>query len=325
MSFVVQIQKTGGPEVLEWVRSPPGEPGPGEVCLRQTVIGVNFIDIYFRRGLYPLPKLPCGLGMEAAGVVEALGQNVTGLQVGDRVAYATPLPGAYAQRRVMSADRLVRLPEDIPDDTAAAMMLRGMTVHYLLRRTWPVARGQYVLVHAAAGGVGLMLCQWARYLGAEVIGVVGSPEKADLATAYGANHVIVGTREGFVDRVMEITDERGVDVVYDSVGRDTFMGSLDCLRPLGMMVSFGNASGPVPPVDPAMLAGKGSLFFTRPSLFHYIAAREDLEWAAAELFEMVRSGVVTVPIHQRYPLQEIARAHEDMETRRTTGSSILLP
>ncbi|MFW5453456.1 quinone oxidoreductase family protein [Thioalkalivibrio sulfidiphilus] len=325
MTHAIRIHETGGPEVMRWESIEVGEPGPGEVRLRQTAVGLNFIDVYFRTGLYPLPSLPGGLGMEAAGVVEDVGEGVTTLKEGDRVAYATPPPGAYAEARIMPAARLVKLPDNIEERTAAAMMLRGMTAHYLLRRIHRVEPGDTVLIHAAAGGVGLIACQWARHLGATVIGTVGTDAKAEIARAHGCEHPIVYTREDFVARVREITGGKGVDAVYDSVGKETFMGSLDCLRPLGMMVTFGNASGPVPAFEPALLAKKGSLFLTRPTLFHYTSTPEDLNWAAGDLFEVVGSGAVKIEINQTYALKDAAQAHRDLEGRKTTGSTVLLP
>jgi NADPH:quinone reductase len=325
MTHAIRIHETGGPEVMRWESIEVGEPGPGEVRLRQTAVGLNFIDVYFRTGLYPLPSLPGVLGMEAAGVVEAVGEGVTTLSVGDRVAYATPPPGAYAEARIMPAARLVKLPDNIEEKTAAAMMLRGMTAHYLLRRIHRVEPGDRILIHAAAGGVGLIACQWAKHLGATVIGTVGSDEKAEIARAHGCDHPIVYTREDFVARVREITDGEGVAAVYDSVGKDTFMGSLDCLRPRGMMVTFGNASGPVPPFEPILLSRKGSLFLTRPTLFHYTSTPEDLAWASGDLFEVVGSGAVRIEINQTYALRDAAQAHRDLEARKTTGSSVLLP
>ncbi|MER2584169.1 MAG: quinone oxidoreductase, partial [Candidatus Competibacter sp.] len=288
-------------------------------------VGLNYIDVYHRTGLYPLPSLPWTLGMEGAGQVEAVGEGVTEFKVGDRVAYASPPVGAYAEVRLVPADRVVALPDTIDDRTAAAMMLQGMTAQYLLRRTYRVRPGDAILLHAAAGGVGLIASQWARDLGATVIGTVGSDDKAELARAHGCHHVIVYSRENFAERVREITGGQGVAVVYDSVGQATFMGSLDCLRPLGTMVSFGNASGPVPPFEPGILAAKGSLFLTRPSLMHYTAKRADLVASAAELFEVVGNGVVKIEVRQTYPLAETAQAHRDLEARQTTGSTVLLP
>jgi len=325
MSKAIRIHEYGGPEVLRWEEVEVGEPGPGQLRVRQAAVGLNYIDVYHRTGLYPLPSLPWTLGMEGAGQVEAVGEGVAEFKVGDRVAYASPPVGAYAEVRLMPADRVVALPDAIDDRTAAAMMLQGMTAQYLLRRTYLVQAGDTILLHAAAGGVGLIASQWARHLGATVIGTVGSDEKAELARAHGCHHVIVYSRENFVERVREITDGQGVAVVYDSVGQATFMGSLDCLRPLGMMVSFGNASGAVPPFEPGILAAKGSLFLTRPSLMHYTAKRADLLASAAELFDVVAGGAVRIEVRQTYPLAETARAHRDLETRQTTGSTVLLP
>jgi len=325
MPKAIRIHEHGGPEVLRWEEVEVGEPGPGQLRVRHGAVGLNYIDVYHRTGLYPLPSLPWTLGMEGAGRVEAVGEGVTEFKPGDRIAYASPPVGAYAEVRLMPADRVVALPDAIDDRTAAAMMLQGMTAQYLLRRTYRVQPGDAILLHAAAGGVGLIASQWARHLGATVIGTVGSEEKAELARAHGCHHTILYNRENFVERVREITGGQGVVVVYDSVGKDTFMGSLDCLRPLGMMVSFGNASGPVPPFEPAILAAKGSLFFTRPTLMTYTAQRADLLASAAELFGVVSSGAVRIEVRQTYPLAETARAHRDLEARQTTGSTVLLP
>ena len=320
---VIRIHATGGPEVLRHEQIEVGNPGPGEVLLRQTAIGLNYIDTYHRTGLYPL-ELPAVLGREAAGVVEEIGEGVTDLAPGDRVAYPMG-PGSYAEEAVISADRLLLLPDGIEDTQAAAMMLKGITAHYLLRRTFRVEPGQTILFHAAAGGVGLIACQWAKALGATVIGTVGTAEKAELAAAHGCDHPIVYTTESFVDRVKELTDGRGVPVVYDSVGKDTFEGSLDCLAPLGLMVSYGNASGPVPPFSILTLSAKGSLFLTRPTLATFIARREDLLSAGRELFDVVIRGAVKVEVNQTYPLEEAATAHRDLESRKTTGSTVLIP
>ncbi len=320
----IRIKRTGGPEVLEYVDVEVGEPGPGEARVRHHAIGINFIDVYFRTGLYPQP-LPAGAGMEGAGVVEAVGEGVTEVKVGDRVAYAGRPNGAYAQARIMPSSLLLRLPDNIDFETGAAMMLQGLTVQYLLNRTYKVKAGDTILFHAAGGGVGLIACQWARAMGASLIGTVGSDEKGKLALAAGASHVINYNSENFVERVKELTGGAKVPVVYDSIGADTFIGSLDCLQPLGTMVSFGSASGPVPPFSLQELASRGSLFITRPTLFSYAAKRADLEAMAADLFEMVASGKVKIDINQRYPLAEAARAHEELEARKTTGSSILLP
>jgi NADPH2:quinone reductase len=325
MPKAIRIHEYGGPEVLRWEDVEVGDPGPGQLRIRHGAIGLNYIDVYHRTGLYPLPSLPWTLGMEGAGRVEAVGEGVAEFQVGDRVAYASPPVGAYAEVRLIPADRVVALPTAIDDQTAAAMMLQGMTAQYLLRRTYRVQPGDAVLLHAAAGGVGLIASQWARQLGALVIGAVGSDEKAEIARAHGCHHAIVYTRENFVERVREITNGQGVAVVYDSVGQETFMGSLDCLRPLGMMVSFGNASGPVPAFEPGLLAAKGSLFLTRPSLMHYTAQRRDLVASAAELFDVVATGAVKIEVRQTYPLAETAQAHRDLEARKTTGSTVLLP
>ncbi|MBT9518406.1 MAG: quinone oxidoreductase [Methyloversatilis discipulorum] len=323
--FAVRMHRTGGPEVLQYEAVEPGAPGPGEARVRQHAVGVNFIDIYHRSGLYPVP-LPSGLGQEAAGVVEAVGAGVSEVAVGDRVAYAGGPLGAYATARNIAADRLVRLPDGISVDTAAALMLKGLTAHYLLRRTCRVEAGDAVLIHAAAGGVGLIACQWARALGATVIGTVSTPDKAALAQANGCEHVLTGVVPADLPaQVRALTGGRGVRVVYDGIGRDTFMASLDCLQPMGMMVSYGNASGPVAPFEPGMLAQKGSLFLTRPTLFHYIAARADLVAAAGELFARVLDGTLQINIQQRHALADCARAHEALAARRTTGSTILLP
>ena len=325
MTHAIRIHETGGPEVLTWEAVEVGAPGPGEVRLEQKAVGLNFIDVYHRTGLYPLPALPTAIGMEAAGQVEQVGEGVTDLKPGDRVAYAAPPPGAYAEARIMPADRLVKLPDDISDLQAAAMMLQGMTVQYLIRRTFRVNKGDTVLFHAAAGGVGLIACQWLKHLGATVIGTVGSDEKAELARAHGCDHAINYRTENFVERVREITDGAGVPVVYDSVGKDTFEGSLDCLAPLGMFVGFGNASGPVPPFNMGVLAQKGSLFLTRPTLMTYTAKREDLVASANDLFDVVLSDAIKIEINQTYPLAETAQAHRDLEARKTTGSTVLLP
>ncbi len=322
MTSAIRIHETGGPEVLKWEEVTVGEPGPGEVRVRHTAVGLNYIDVYFRTGMYPA-KPPFTPGLEASGVVEALGDGVTDVQVGDRIAYAAPPPGAYSEARLMPADRVVKLPDGIGDELAAAMMLKGMTAHYLLRRTYRVERGDTILFHAAAGGVGLIACQWAKSLGATVIGTVGSDEKAELAAAHGCDYPIVYTRENFVERVKSITDGAGVPVVYDSVGKDTFMNSMDCIRPLGTMVLFGASSGPVAPFDPGQLAAKGSLFLTRPTLMTYTAKRDDLVAAAQELFQVVESGAVKLEINQRFPLENAAEAHRALEARKTTGSTIL--
>lgn len=323
MTHAILIHKPGGPEEMCWEEVQVGAPGPGQVRLNQTAIGLNYIDCYHRSGLYPL-EMPAGIGMEAAGTVEAVGDGVTELSVGDRVAYACPPPGSYAQVRNIAAATVVKLPDSIDDETAAAMMLQGMTVQYLIRSTYRVQAGETVLFHAAAGGVGLIACQWLKQLGVTVIGTVGSEAKAELAKAHGCDHTILYTQENFVDRVRDITDGAGVPVVYDSVGADTYPGSLDCLAPRGMMVSFGNASGPITNFDPGLLAAKGSLFFTRPTLMTYTASREDLVASANDLFEAVDKGV-KIEIHQRYALKDAEQAHRDLEGRKTTGSTIFLP
>lgn len=325
MAKAVRIHQQGGPEQLRYDDVEVPDPGTGEVRLKQTAIGLNYIDVYHRSGLYPIADLPAVIGLEAAGVVESVGQGVTDFAPGDRVAYANPPLGAYATERVMPAHRLIKLPDAIDDRQAAAMMLQGMTVQYLLRRTYTVREGDMVLFHAAAGGVGLIACQWLKALGAITIGTVGSAEKAALATANGCHHVINYREENFVEKVREITGGKGVKVVYDSIGRDTFEGSLDCLQPLGMMVTFGNATGPIENFNPGLLAQKGSLFVTRPTLMTYTAAREDMLVMAGELFAMVESGAVRITVNQEYPLAEAAKAHRDLEARRTTGSTVLMP
>ena len=325
MTHAIRLYENGGPEVLKWEEVELGDPGPGQVRLRHGAVGLNFIDVYFRTGLYPLPQVPGGIGLEGAGVIEAVGDDVEGFAEGDRVAYAGPPPGAYAEARIMPAAKLVKLPESISDQQAAAMMLQGMTVQYLIRRTYRVQAGDTVLFQAAAGGVGLIACQWLKHLGATVIGTVGSDEKAELAKAHGCEHPINYRTENFVERVREITDGAGVPVVYDSIGKDTFEGSLDCLAPFGMFVGFGNASGKIPPFDMGILAPKGSLFVTRPTLMTYTAKHHDMLASANELFDVVLSGDVKIEINQSYPLAEAARAHGDLEARKTTGSTILLP
>ncbi|PHS78714.1 MAG: quinone oxidoreductase [Rhodospirillaceae bacterium] len=325
MSKAIRIDAYGGPEVMKLVDVDVASPGPGEVLIKQDACGLNFIDVYMRTGLYALPELPSGLGKEAAGTVQAVGEGVTDLSVGDRVAYVSAPIGAYAEARVIAAEHLVKLPDTISNKTAAAMMLKGLTAQYLLRRTYTVKAGDTILMHAAAGGVGLIVCQWAKHLGATVIGTVGSQEKAELARAHGCDHTILYREENFKDRVQEITSGKGVNVVYDSIGKDTFMDSLDCLKPLGMMVTFGNASGPVDPFSPGILAAKGSLFVTRPSLFAYIAEREDLVSMSNDLFEVVSSGVVKIEIHQEFALADVGEAHTALESRKTTGSTILIP
>jgi NADPH2:quinone reductase len=323
MSKAICFKEFGGPEVLRWTDVDVPDPGPGEVRIRHQAIGVNFIDVYQRTGLYKVP-LPATAGNEGAGVVEAVGEGVASLKAGDRVAYAVRI-GAYSEARVMPADRLCLLPDGVSFDQAAAMMLKGLTVQYLIRRTYRVKAGETVLFHAAAGGVGTIACQWLKALGAKVIGTAGSTEKCELALKNGADVCINYRRENIVERVREITNGEGVPVVYDSVGKDTFESSLKCLRPYGLLASFGNASGPVPPVDLGILSQLGSLYVTRPSLVTHTAKPADLAEMAAELFEAVTSGKVRIDIHQRYPLKDAAQAHRDLEARRTTGSSILLP
>ena len=325
MSNAIRIYETGGPEVMRWEADDPGNPQAGEAVVRHEAVGLNFIDVYHRTGIYPLPELPAVPGMEGAGVVEAVGEGVSEVAVGDRVAYAGIPPGAYAEVRRIPAHRLVQLPNEISFQQGAAMMLQGMTARYLLRGCYDVKAGDTALIHAAAGGVGLIACQWAHHLGATVIGTVGSREKAELAKAHGCHHPILYNQEDFAERTREITGGKGVDVVYDSVGQATFMKSLDCLRPMGMMVSFGQASGLVPPFDPGLLAAKGSLFLTRPSLMAYTAERDALLEHARDLFDVVGNRAVKIEIKQTYPLAEAARAHQDLEARKTTGSTVLLP
>ena len=323
----IEIEDFGEPEVLQLVELPVGEPGPGEIRIRHHACGLNFIDVYHRTGLYP-NALPLTLGIEGAGIVEAVGVGVTHLQVGDRAAYASQPPGAYSEARVMPAKCVVRLPDAIAFDTAAAMMLKGLTAQYLLKKTLPqggLHPGDFVLFHAAAGGVGLIACEWARALGLQLIGTAGSDAKCQLAREHGAAHAINYAKEDFVARVKEITGGKGVKVVYDSIGKDTFERSLDCLRPFGLMASFGAASGPVPPFAISMLGPKGSLYVTRQTIFTHIATRESTQAMADELFEVVQSGAVKIRIDQRYPLADAARAHRDLEARKTTGSSVLIP
>lgn len=324
MTHAIRIHGTGGPEVLTWEAVEVGEPGPGEVRIRQTAIGLNYIDTYHRSGLYKLAVLPAVIGMEGAGRVEAVGPGVSEFKVGDRVAYGTAL-GAYAEARVIAADRLVKLPDSISDATAASIMLQGMTVRYLLRETYPCSADTVMLFHAAAGGVGLIACQWAKAIGATMIGTVGSDEKAALAKAAGCTHVINYRTEDYVARVREITGGAMCDVVYDGVGKDTFPSSLDCLKPKGLWVSFGNASGPVPAFDMALLSAKGSLFATRPTLMTYTARREDLVANAADLFSMIEKGAIKVEPSRSYALRDAAQAHRDLEARLTTGSIVLIP
>ncbi len=325
MPQAICIHETGGPEVLRWESFDPGAPGTGEVRVRHEAVGLNFIDIYHRTGLYPLPSLPAVIGMEGAGIVEETGEKVTEFQTGDRVAYAAAPPGAYAEVRCIPSHRLVKLPDTISSEQAAAMMLQGMTARYLIRRCYDVGPGVTLLIHAAAGGVGSIVCQWAKHLGATIIGTVGTAEKAERVRALGCDHPIRYTQEDFAARVKEITGGNGVDVVYDSVGQATFASSLDCLRPMGLMVSFGQSSGSVPPLDLGVLGAKGSLFLTRPSLMTYTAKREELSAHAADLFEVVGNGTVKVEITRTYPLKEAAQAHRDLESRQTTGSIVLIP
>ena len=324
MTSAVRIHGYGGPDVMVWEAVPSSEPAAGEVLVRHTAIGLNYIDVYFRTGLYKTPQLPATLGMEAAGVVTALGEGVITLSVGDRVAYAAGPIGAYSTERSIAADRIVKLPSGINDQTAAAMMLQGLTAYYLLHRTYAVHPGETILVHAAAGGVGLILCQWAKVLGVRVIGVVSTAAKAELALAHGAAEIIIG-HQTLAEDVKRLTAGAMVSVVYDSIGKDTFSASIDCLRPLGMMISYGNASGPAPPVDLGMLNAKGSLFITRPSLATYTAKRVDLEQAARALFKVVETGDVKIRIQQTFPLSNAADAHRALEGRATTGSTIMVP
>ena len=322
MSQAVRIRQLGGPEVLRWEDVDVGNPEAGQALIRQTAAGLNYIDTYHRTGLYPVASLPVVLGMEGAGVVEAVGQGVREVSVGDRVAYCMAI-GGYAERRLVQARVLVRLPDGISDEQGAAMMLKGCTAQYLLRRTYIVKPGETILIHAAAGGVGLIACQWAKYLGATVIGTVGSPDKAVIAKAHGCDHTIDYKTEHFVERVQEITNGAGVPVVYDSVGKDTFTASLDCLRLRGLMVSFGQSSGVIPPFSPGVLATKGSLFLTRPTLANYTSTREELVATANQLFDVVLKGAVKIEVNQTYPLNQTAQAHRDLEARKTTGSTVL--
>jgi NADPH2:quinone reductase len=325
MTKAIRVHEHGGPEVLTYEDVDVAEPGPGEVRIRHTAIGLNFLDCYFRSGLYPAPNgLPLIPGNEAAGAVVAVGAGVDGLAAGDRIAYAGPI-GAYAGERVIAADRIVKVPDAIADEQAAAMMLKGMTAEYLLRRTFKVKPGDTILFHAAAGGVGLILGQWAKHIGATVIGTAGSSDKVELAKAHGYDHVIDYSKDNFVEAVKDITGGRKCDVVYDAVGKDTFEGSLDCVRPLGMIVSFGQSSGAIPPFNIGILSQKGSLFLTRPTLFTYIAKRDDLVQSANALFDVVSSGAVSIEVNQHYPLADAGKAHSDLEARRTTGATVLVP
>ncbi|RVT99486.1 quinone oxidoreductase [Rhodovarius crocodyli] len=324
MTYAIRIHEYGGPEVMKWEELPKPEPKPGEARVKHEAVGLNYIDVYFRNGLYKVPQLPAIIGMEGAGVVDAVGAGVTDVAVGDRVAYASGPIGAYAEMRCIKADRLVKLPDSISADTAAAMMLQGMTAQFLINSCFPVKAGQTIVLHAAAGGVGLILLQWAKYLGATVIGTVSTPEKAELAKSFGADHIVLA-HEDLPAAVKKITGGAGVPVVYDSIGRDTFMASLDCLAPRGTMVSFGNASGPVTGVDLGILSAKGSLYVTRPTMNTYTASREDLVHCATSLFDVVAKGAVKININQRYALKDAGQAHSDLEARKTTGSTILLP
>ena len=324
MSKSIRIHETGGPEVLKWEDVEVPAPGEGEIRVRHTAIGLNFIDIYQRSGLYPL-ELPLTLGVEAAGVVEEIGTGIDNFELGQRITYSGGQMGAYAEERTMNAAAAIALPDNIDDQTAAAMMLKGMTAHMLMFRVYPVNAGDTVLIHAASGGVGTIMCQWAKHLGATVIGTVGSDEKAEHAKAHGCDHPIVYTRENFTDRVLEITDGAKLPVVYDSIGKDTFEGSLDCLRNFGVLASFGNASGPIPDFSPLVLMQKGSLSLTRPTLFNHVGNRADLETAANALFEVVGGGQLKIEVNQTYPLKDVAQAHQDLAARKTTGSTVFIP
>ena len=323
MAHAIRIHETGGPEVMKWEQVDIGDPGEGQVRLKQTAAGLNYIDVYFRTGTYPQETMPFTPGMEGAGEVVAVGAGVSHVKPGDRVAYAGAL-GSYADERLAPADRMIKLPESIDDQTGAAMMLKGMTAAYLLRRTFNVGPETTLLYHAAAGGVGLIVCQWAKHLGATIIGTVGSDEKAELAKAHGCTHTINYKTEDFVERVKEITDGQGCDVVYDSIGKDTFPASLDCVKHFGLWATFGQSSGPLPDINMGMLAQKGSLYATRPTLFTHIAARADLEDLAGSLMELVSGGQVKIEVNQTYPLSEAEQAHRDLEGRKTTGSTVLL-
>ncbi len=324
MAKAIRVHQYGGPEAMVYEDIPTPEPGPGQIRVRQTAIGVNFIDIYFRSGLYKAASLPFTLGKEGAGVVDALGEGVTDFRVGERVAYAGAV-GTYAEEVVVDTKGVVHVPDAVPDETAAAMMLKGLTAHYLLRLTYRVQPGDTILFHAAAGGVGLIATQWAKHLGATVIGTVGTPEKAELAKAHGCDHVILYRDEDFAARVKEITGGKGVPVVYDGVGKATFPASLDCLAPRGVFASFGSASGPIEAFDIGILAAKGSLYATRPTLFTHIATREQLDANAAELFEVVASGAVKIPVHTRAKLADAAQVHRDLADRQTTGATVMTP
>lgn len=324
MTHAIRIYETGGPDVMKWEEAEVGDPGPGQVRLRQTAVGLNYIDVYFRTGVYPQANMPFTPGMEGAGEVTAVGEGVTGFKPGDRVAYAMGL-GAYADERIAPVERLVKLPDGVDDKTGAAMMLKGMTASYLLRRTFKVGPVHTILFHAAAGGVGLIVCQWAKQLGATIIGTVGSDEKAALAKAHGCTHTINYKTENFVERVKEITGGEGCDVVYDSVGKDTFPASLDCVKNFGLWATFGQSSGALPELNMGLLAQKGSLYATRPTLATHIATRERLDELSGALFDVVKAGHVKIEINQTYPLKDAAQAHKDLEGRKTTGSTVLLP
>jgi NADPH2:quinone reductase len=324
MAHAIRVHKYGGPEVLQWEEVEVGAPGQGQVKLKQHAVGLNYIDVYFRTGLYPQPSLPFTPGMEGAGEVTAVGPGVTDLKVGDRVAYANP-PGSYATERLIPAERVVKIPDGIDYKTAAGMMLQGMTVRYLLRKTFKVGPGTTVLMHAAAGGIGLIACQWAKHLGATLIGTAGTEEKCKLALAHGAAHCINYSKENFVERVKEITGGKGCDVVYDSIGKDTFPASLDCIKPLGLFVTFGNASGPIEGFNAGILAQKGSLFMTRPTLMTYTASRADLVETANDLFDVVKKGAVKIAVNNTYALKDAGQAQRDLEARKTTGSTVLMP
>lgn len=321
-SHAIRAYATGGPEVMQWEEVEVGDPGPGKIRVRQRYVGLNYIDTYHRSGLYPISGMPFTPGLEGAGVIDAVGGGVEELAVGDRVAYASPPLGAYAEVRLMTGANVVKIPEGVDDETASAMMLKGMTAEYLLCRTYSVKAGETILFHAAAGGVGLIACQWAKAIGATVIGTVGTEEKAELARANGCDYPIIYTRENFVERVREITDGKGVPVVYDSVGRTTFLGSLDCLAPRGLLVAFGQSSGPVSAIELGLLAAKGSLYLTRPSLMDYNASRSEMVESANAVFGIVSSGKVKIRIDNRYPLAEAVQAHRDLESRKTTGSTV---
>jgi len=323
-AHAIRFPQTGGPEVLRYEEVEVGEPGEGQVLLRQTAIGVNYIDTYHRSGLYPLP-MPSGLGQEGCGVIEKIGKGVKGFKAGDRVTYASAPIGSYSTWRLMPAARVVKVPKEIDDKTAAKMMLQGMTAEYLLHRTYKVKKGDTILVHAAAGGMGLILCQWAKALGATVIGTASTDAKAELAKKHGCKYPIVYSREDFVARVKEITKGKGVPVVYDGVGKDTWPKSLDCLQQRGLMISFGNASGPLPPVNSGDLNSRGSLYFTRPTMGHYTATRPDLELSSGRVISAIKSGKLKIRINQTYPLKDAAQAHRDLQERKTTGSILLLP